>query len=201
MSKVTNPPLNLDELGLVTARSLLKGEVAASPSLSPQLNSISSQSDESESDSSDDTLRSIRWSAMGLLARREHAYRELRQKLLKRYPDDSTLVDVVLDQLQAENLQSDARFAEAYVAMRKRKGFGPQRIIQELRDKGVNGELANAEVFDEQNDWTEAAFTSWSRKFTRAAQGNTQRDLKEKAKQLRFLQYRGFSQDDYQHFI
>ena len=45
----------------------------------------------------------------------------------------------MLDELEQENLLSDARYTEAYIRQRGARGYGPDRIRQELRQKGVDG--------------------------------------------------------------
>lgn len=138
--------------------------------------------------SSNDINKRVRWSAMELLARREHSVRELTNKLLKRFPDNPVQISECVAALTQDNLQSDSRFCEAYVAMRKRKGYGPQRIAAELRERGVNESLSKAQLRDPEHDWFTAAEEVWARKF----HGNSPQDLKEKARQMRFLSYRGF---------
>ena len=67
-------------------------------------------------------LIEVRVAAMDLLARREHSQRELRTKLERRFPPEQ--VDETLQTLAAEGLQSDSRFAEAYVRQRSQRGYG-----------------------------------------------------------------------------
>ena len=81
-----------------------------------------------------------RLAAMNLLAYREHSRAELVAKLIGRSFDVSE-IDAALDILENEHLLSDERFAQAYVRMRSRKGFGPIRIRQELQERGISREL------------------------------------------------------------
>lgn len=139
------------------------------------------------------SLKDLRYAAIGLLARREHSRRELRQKLQRRFGDDvefDAALDVVLDGLAEENLQSDSRFAEAYTRMRNRKGYGPVRVLMELRERGITDELASGWVYSDEHDWFESAGIAWRKKFDAVPT-----DPKERAKQMRFLQYRGFSHE------
>lgn len=130
---------------------------------------------------------------MDLLARREHSGLELRQKLLLRYPDSALVIENVLQDLQTEMLQSDERFTESYVAMRRRKGYGPQRLRQELREKGIDPELAHNELASAEHDWFTQAQQVLRKKFPLPA-----REHKERAKHMRFLQYRGFNHEQIQ---
>lgn len=124
--------------------------------------------------------------AIGLLARREHSRFELRQKLLARGYDDPEL-DALLTDLAAERLQSDERFVEAYVYSRISKGFGPLRIQAELRERGIDDELVHRFLDMNARDWFEQARQQWQKRF-----GKVAKDFKERAKQARFLQGRGF---------
>jgi len=124
---------------------------------------------------------------MGLLARREYSQFELRARLKARgYTDD--LINNVLSELSKENLQSDTRFTESYLRMRVNRGFGPRRIQAELRERGIAEELI-CEFIDE-NDamWSTLAQRVLKKKFG----DEPPADFKARAKQLRFLQYRGF---------
>jgi regulatory protein len=144
-----------------------------------------------------DDFRRIKWSAMELLARREHSVKELKAKLIKRYPEGFADIEQCLIDLQSASLQSDARFCEAYVSMRSKKGFGPLRIVEELRNRGVAEALLYKEIFNRRYDWFEVATIIWQKKF----KGIQARDLKEKAKQIRFLHYRGFGYDYIGHLV
>jgi len=139
---------------------------------------------------SDDTaaLKNIRFAAMGLLARREHAQNELRQKLRRRF-DQHELIEVVIQALADGSWQSDERFAEAFVASRIRKGQGPIRIAMELRERGIRDDLVAAFVDSSDHSWKSLAADVRERRF--GAECPT--DVKAKAKQMRFLQYRGFT--------
>ncbi|HEX5636173.1 MAG TPA: regulatory protein RecX, partial [Gammaproteobacteria bacterium] len=80
--------------------------------------------------------------ALGLLARREHSAVELKRKLQQKGYNSSD-IDTELSQLQRDGSLSDRRFTEAYVNMRMNRGYGPMRILAELRDRGIPAELAN----------------------------------------------------------
>ena len=81
------------------------------------------------------TTSDIRLAAMNLLAMREHSAHELRRKLAPRF--EGADVAAVIAVLTAENLQSDERYTEAFIIMRKRQGKGPIRIALELKEKGI----------------------------------------------------------------
>lgn len=138
----------------------------------------------------------IRLSAMDLLARREHSRRELKQKLKKRFSDEA-LIDEQLDRLADENLQSDRRFAESFLRQRLSRGHGPLRIRQEMRQRGISDAEIQAAMTEEQPDWHHLAESTYERKFGALPP----EDIKEKARRSRFMQYRGFALDHYQHLL
>ena len=138
----------------------------------------------------------IRLAAMNLLARREHTCRELRQKLKRRFPDDE-LVNTELARLTDENLQSDARFAESFVIERSSRGYGLMRVQQEMREKGLSDWEISVAVKNAQIDWAKIAQDVYTKKYGDVAAA----DLNDKAKRVRFMQYRGFDREDYQRFL
>jgi len=131
-----------------------------------------------------DRLTPIRQKAMLLLGQREHSRSELKQKLT-RYAFEMPLIEQILTQLQADDLLSEERFIESFLRSRIAKGYGPLRIQQELRQRGITD--YSIEMNDEV--WIERACHVRQKRF---GQGFP-RDLHEKAKQMRFLQYRGFN--------
>lgn len=130
----------------------------------------------------------IRRVAMDLLARREHSKRELQQKLTLRF-SNSDLVAQEIDRLCEEHLQSDMRFAEAYLYARAQRLYGPHRIKAELKERGISADVI-ATAFRESNiDWSANLRKLEINKF-----GLTPpTDVSAIAKRIRFLQYRGFS--------
>ena len=91
--------------------------------------------------------------------------------------------------LKAAGMQNDARFTEAYVRNRVAKGYGPLRISRELYERGISEERAAQVLAAMEMDWDELARAVRQKKF--GLQVPT--DIKEQAKQSRFLQYRGFT--------
>ncbi len=124
--------------------------------------------------------------AVGLLARREHSERELATKL-KQKGFGADEVDETLDRLLELDLLSNARFTEAFVRQRVGRGNGPVKIRYELRNRGIDDAMADAELEQYRGQWTELARQVHERKF-----GEVAKDFKERAKQARFLQYKGF---------
>lgn len=127
---------------------------------------------------------------MDLLARREHARSELAAKLAKR-DHDSAAIDAVLDELSGEGLQSDARYAEAAVASKSRRGIGPVRITAELRSAGVDDTAIDVALAETDIDWAGLAEAARRKRFGDPLPS----DFPTRAKQMRFLQRRGFDAD------
>jgi len=133
----------------------------------------------------------IRRAAMDLLARREHSIRELRHKLRRRF-GDTPLVDEALSALAEDNLQSDERYAASFVRQRAARGYGPVRIRQEMREKGLDKSAIALALEGAQMDWRALAVEVSRKKFGETPPG----DAAERARRSRFLLYRGFDADD-----
>lgn len=131
---------------------------------------------------------SLRVRAMRYLARREHSRAELHGKLLPHVQEGDD-VAAVLDELEKRNWLSDARAATQWVDA-KRSRFGAQRIAHELRQKGIAENLIAEAIPLLKETELDAAREVWQKKF-----GIPPQDSKEKAKQVRFLQSRGFSME------
>ncbi|WP_405236940.1 regulatory protein RecX [Lentisalinibacter orientalis] len=134
--------------------------------------------------------------AMDFLARREHSRWELRHKLAAAGATGD-LADETLDALEDEGLLSDSRFVESFVAARARKGQGPVRIYQELERRGVNELLIEDGIDEADIDWYELAAEVRAKKFGKTVPP----DFPSRAKQMRFLEYRGFDSDQIQAAI
>jgi regulatory protein len=130
----------------------------------------------------------LRERALGLLARREHSRAELGRKLQPHVvPEDD--LDALLDDLVRRRQLSEERYAESRAHALSRK-FGAARIAHELRSKGLDKGVAERAVETARSTEVERARAVWARKF-RNAPGSRE----ERAKQMRFLQSRGFSFD------
>lgn len=128
--------------------------------------------------------------ALEVLARREHSVWELRRKLnVRGYP--SSLIETVLEDLRGENLQSDQRFTESYIRSRAARGFGPYRIAAELKERGIDDTLIADCLKQGIDDWGYRAAEVRRKRFGKVLPDSP----RERARQLRFLQYRGFTHE------
>jgi len=125
--------------------------------------------------------------ALDLLARREHSRRELERKLGARGFADE-LITPTLDALEESGELASARFTESFIRARAAKGQGPARIRAELAERGIDREQAAALLHGAGIDWAEIACSARDKRF--GAPRPT--DFKERARQARFLEYRGF---------
>ncbi len=131
---------------------------------------------------------SLRERALRLLARREHSRAELAKKLqVHSRPGDD--LEALLDDLSRRKLLSDERYAESRAHALSRK-FGAARIAHELRARGLDKDLADKASKAARATELERAREVWRRKFRSAP-----KTREERARQMRFLQSRGFSFD------
>ena len=130
---------------------------------------------------------------MDYLARREHARGELHDKLTSFGFDPDVSGDAIA-QLTNDGLQSDQRFVEAFIRSRINQGKGPVKIRTDLRERGVGAALIDEGLIEAGQDWYGLAREVRLKKFGAGRPG----DFKEKARQMRFLQSRGFEQDHIQ---
>ncbi len=131
---------------------------------------------------------SLRARALKLLARREYARAELARKL-ELFTDDPLEIPKLLDEFERCGWLSESRVVEQVLASRRRR-FGAQRIVRELREKGLSESAITGAQSRLRESELEAARAVWQRKF-----GALPVDARDKARQLRFLQGRGFGLD------
>jgi regulatory protein len=134
-------------------------------------------------------LLKARAAAVKLLARRDFASTELKQKLQSQ-GFDASVVEEAVDELAAGGILNDARYAEQFVTHHAERGQGPVRIAALLREQGLPEEAIEA-AMAAGPDWRARAREVRIRRFGLPEPAT----WPEKAKQARFLQYRGFSSD------
>lgn len=132
----------------------------------------------------------LRGRALRLLGRREFSRQEL-EKRLRVHAEEAAELEALLDDLAQRGWLSDARYAEALV--RKRTGqYARRAIAQELKQAGVSEDVTAVALAQHSEAGPEAelatALALCQRKFRHAPT-----DQKEKARQIRFLQSRGYS--------
>ncbi len=130
----------------------------------------------------------LRERALAMLARREYSRAELARRLAPHAADESEL-EQVLSALASTRALSDERYAEARSHVLSRK-YGTARIVNDLKQKGIDGEVLERVAAAAKRSELERAREAWRRKF-----GSAPATREEKARQIRVLQSRGFSFD------
>ena len=128
----------------------------------------------------------LRARALRLLARREHSRAELRRKLAPHAGEGFDL-EPLLDDFTKRGWLSEERFVEQAVRVKARK-YGPLKIAHHLREKGIDAAGIERGLAQAKAEEGEALASAWRARFGRAP-----KDDADRAKQVRFLQQRGFS--------
>jgi regulatory protein len=119
---------------------------------------------------------------MRMLVRREHSVFELTQKLKIKEFDDVEIKKTIATLIE-QNYQSDERFTADFIQMRFNQGKGSIKISFDLKQRGIS-----------QFDLSKFDFYTLAKNIRKQKFGQQQpKDYKEKAKQQRFLQSRGFN--------
>ncbi|HKE44391.1 MAG TPA: regulatory protein RecX [Steroidobacteraceae bacterium] len=131
--------------------------------------------------------RSIRKTALEFLARRDFAAGELARRLEAR-GYDAACIAPVLEELAGKRFLDEERFIENFISYHAGRGQGPIRISAELRQRSIAAEAIERHL-EAVTDWRERARVARRKKFG----ATIPKDFKTRAKQARFLEYRGFS--------
>lgn len=129
---------------------------------------------------------SLKARALRMLSMREHSRAELARKLAP-HAGEGEDIEALLDQLVQQNWLSEERFAESLVH-RKASRYGAARILAELEQHGVDGDVLQDTKAALTADETKRACALWARKF-----GIVPQDAEMRSKQMRYLMARGFS--------
>ncbi len=133
---------------------------------------------------------------MRFLARREYSACELQKKLSSRDFSDEVVAES-LKQLAAQNLQSDARYAEVYIRSKTARGVGRFRIERELEQKGVSAALIQDALSEADCDWFDLALKTYLKKY----KSTDTLDFSEKARRFRYMTSRGFDHEQINYAI
>lgn len=125
-----------------------------------------------------------------MLARREHSVAELRDKLRARDYGDGH-IDAVLGDLVRERLLCEDRFVENFLGSYTRRGQGPVWLRAELERRGIAGPVIADALRAAATDWVAEAAAVRRKRFGPEPPA----DFRDRARQARFLQYRGFTAD------
>jgi regulatory protein len=128
--------------------------------------------------------------AVTLLARRDFCSAELTARLTSR-GFASEAVRASLEELRNRRYLDDERYVRQFVASHAARGHGPMRIRHDLSELGLSAELTDSALAD-YGDWPALAREVRAQRFG----AEPPKSWPDKARQARFLQYRGFSNDD-----
>lgn len=135
-------------------------------------------------------LEKARASALASLCMREHSIKEITDKLTRKdYQKDS--IEVIIQECLKDNYLNDQRFAEIYWRSRARKGFGPNKITMELKQKGIASELIQSTSIQQELNFDEIIKIVYKKKF----RGRKIHDFKDMSKRQNYLYQRGFGVD------
>ncbi|MFM1886023.1 MAG: regulatory protein RecX [Pseudomonadota bacterium] len=112
------------------------------------------------------------------------------RELLAQRGFEAAAVTEALQGLIDEKLLDDERYAAAFVRSHAGRGHGPRRLRQDLAQAGLPAVIIE-QALAEGPDWHQLATELRRRRFGEGAPT----EWPERAKQARFLQYRGFSTD------
>ncbi len=127
--------------------------------------------------------------AVTLLARREFCSTELAARLADRGFEPDT-VRATLAELIERRYLDDERYVRQFVVGHAERGQGPQRIRHDLAALGLPAVLIDTHL-ESYGDWAALARRVVARRFG----ATSPRGWPEKARRMRFLQYRGFASE------
>ncbi|MFN4151301.1 MAG: regulatory protein RecX [Candidatus Sericytochromatia bacterium] len=124
------------------------------------------------------------------LGRRDHSSFELKEKLYRK-TDNEEWIDETIKYLKDSNYLNDRRFVEYYLKdCYEYKQYGPTKIKQELKQKGIEKDLIDEITEELEIDYFELAVKCLNKK-----QKQPIEDRKDRDRLTRFLLTRGFSFD------
>ena len=130
----------------------------------------------------------LRQAILNALTRRDYAILELSHKLERKGFPPSAIASILPDFIQ-NGLINEHRFTENFIHWRRARGYGPLRIAKELQARGIEALMIADLLKITDNSWFTDAHRIWQKQFKQQLPKNFQ----ERAKQMRFLQYRGFT--------
>jgi len=132
--------------------------------------------------------------AIGALGRKMRTVAELKRLMRERVQtqyDGQLLVEVVIAKLKEQKYLNDTNYAESYSRFRKEnEKLGRQRVVQDLRAKGVHGDIIEKTVGAAYQDVNEEQLAREYLQRKRIRKPATQRDA---AKVFRNLMRAGFA--------
>lgn len=138
----------------------------------------------------------MRRAALDWLGRRDYSRSEITRKLRRKFGEEVD-VAVVLDWLEEHRFLDENRYLEVLIRSAIDRGHGLLRLRQDLRQRGIAAALIDQALSSLEVDWFAQARALRERRFGH----KPVTDQKEKARQLRYLQYRGFTGEQCFHAL
>ena len=138
----------------------------------------------------------LRRAALDWLARRDYSRAELTRKLRRKFGEDVEL-EALFGWLEEHRFLDESRYLDILIRSALDRGHGLLRLRQDLRQRGLPAALVDQALGELDVDWFEQARQLRERRFG----PGPVTDPKEKARQLRYLQYRGFTTDQCLHAL
>lgn len=142
------------------------------------------------------TLNQLRALALTWLGRQEYSVAKFTKKLQQHQASDEQIAQII-DEFCQHNWLSEARYCQGFVRARISKGQGKLRILNDGRGHQLASGDLEAAIAEQQVDWFELALETYQRRYGQ----KPITDIKEKAKRLRFMQYRGFTMEQIDYAI
>ncbi|MFT4929542.1 MAG: regulatory protein [Phenylobacterium sp.] len=137
-----------------------------------------------------DEFNKLRATALAWLGRQEYHLAKFRQKLKDKEASEEDIERIVSEFTECDWL-SEQRYCEYFVRSRITKGQGKIRIRADGQQKRLDKDCLHQALDEAEVDWFEQALATYERKYG----DKPIADAKEKAKRMRFMQYRGFNMD------
>ena len=138
----------------------------------------------------------MRRAALDWLGRRDYSRSEITRKLRRKFGEEVDIA-AVLDWLEEHRFLDESRYLEVLVRSAIERGHGLLRLRQDLKQRGIDATLIDQALSSLDIDWFAQARALRERRFGR----KPVTDQKEKTRQLRYLQYRGFTGEQCFHAL
>ena len=131
--------------------------------------------------------------ALAWLGRQEYSIAKFTKKLKDNHASDEQVQNIV-EEFCARNWLSEQRYCEGFVRARIGKGQGKLRILNDGRGHQLDSNTLSEAIDAQEVDWFELALSTYVKRYGTGSQPKSM-DIKEKAKRMRFMQYRGFTME------
>ena len=132
--------------------------------------------------------------AVGALSRKMRTVAELKRLMRERVrtqPNGTELIELVVERLKQQKYLNDSQYSASYSQFRREnQKFGRMRVVQDLKAKGVHGDVIDANVTAAYSGVNEEQL---AREFLHKKRTKKPKDQKEAARVFRMLVRAGFT--------